>query len=81
MSFLTCTQFIPSNLRNLVVTQAIEIITLIKSKIKLETKNVNSKEAEKIISEFNKFKNDQSDIKKAETSIKNKAKSKKISKK
>ena len=58
-----------------------KIITLIKSKIKLETKNVNSKEAEKIISEFNKFNNDQGDIKKAETSIKNKAKSKKISKK
>ena len=59
-----------------------KIITLIKSKVKLETKIVNSKEAEKIISQFNKSNNDQSDIKKkAETSIKNKAKSKKISKK
>jgi len=58
-----------------------KIITLIKSKVKLETKNVNSKEAEKIISQFNKSNNDQSNIKKAETSIKNKAKSKKISKK
>ena len=31
-----------------------KIITLIKSKIKLEIKNINTKEAEEIISEFNK---------------------------
>ena len=31
-----------------------KIITLIKSKIKMEVKNISIKEAEKIISEFNK---------------------------
>ena len=51
-----------------------KIITLIKSKIKLTTKNLTTMEAEKIISDFNKPKLDKS---KAE----NKAKSKKISKK
>ncbi len=41
-----------------------KIITLIKSKIKLEIKNINTKEAEKIISEFNKPNLDQADIQK-----------------
>tara|TARA_B100000700_G_scaffold316521_1_gene406229 strand:- start:647 stop:2020 length:1374 start_codon:yes stop_codon:yes gene_type:complete len=58
-----------------------KIISLIKSKIKLIKKNINVKEAEKIISEFNKPNSDQSKIKKIESSTKNKAKSKKISKK
>ena len=58
-----------------------KIITLIKSKIKLEIKNINTKEAEKIISEFNKPNLDQADIKKTKSSDKNKVKSKKISKK
>ena len=58
-----------------------KIITLIKSKIKLEIKNINTKEAEKIISEFNKSNVDQTNTKKTESSDKNKVKSKKISKK
>ena len=58
-----------------------KIINLIKSKIKLEIKNINSKEAEKIISEFNKPNIDQSKIKKKEPSDKYTTKSKKISKK
>ena len=58
-----------------------KIITLIKSKIKLEIKNINTKEAEKIISEFNKPNLDQTNTKKTESPEKNKAKSKKISKK
>ena len=58
-----------------------KIISLIKSKIKLEVKNINTNEAEKIISEFNKPILDQSDSKKIKSSVKNKVKSKKISKK
>ena len=58
-----------------------KIINLIKSKIKLEIKNINTKEAEKIISEFNKPNVDQGDTKKTKSSDKNKAKPKKISKK
>ena len=58
-----------------------KIIKLIKSKIKLETKNINTKEAEKIISEFNKPNLDQGNTKKTKSSDKNKAKPKKISKK
>ncbi len=58
-----------------------KIISLIKSKIKLVEKNINIKEAEKIISEFNKPNFDKNKIKKTEPSTKNKAKSKKISKK
>jgi trigger factor len=58
-----------------------KIITLIKSKIKLITKNIDIKEAEKIISAFNKPNVDQSNLKKTESTSKNKAKSKKISKK
>ena len=54
---------------------------LIKSKIKLTSKEINSKEAEKIISEFNKP--DVKDIagNKSKSSSKDKLKSKKISKK
>ena len=58
-----------------------KIINLIKSNIKLDTKNINSKEAEKIISQFNKPNYEESDLKRTQTSVKNKAKSKKISKK
>ena len=58
-----------------------KIINLIKSKIKLEIKNINTKEAEKIISEFNKPNLDQGNTKKTKSSDKNKAKPKKISKK
>jgi len=58
-----------------------KIITLIKSKIKIEIKNINTKEAEKIISEFNKLNFDQTNTKKTQSHDKNKAKSKKISKK
>ena len=58
-----------------------KIINLIKSKIKLETKNINTKEAEKIISEFNKQKVVQTDVKKTASPKKNTTKSKKISKK
>tara|TARA_A100001015_G_scaffold269812_1_gene321798 strand:+ start:48 stop:1421 length:1374 start_codon:yes stop_codon:yes gene_type:complete len=58
-----------------------KIIALIKSKIKLEIKNINTKEAERIISEFNKSNVDQTNTKKTESPDKNKAKSKKISKK
>ena len=58
-----------------------KIITLIKSKIKLEVKNINTKEAEKIISEFNKLNLDKSSLKKTNTTDKNKVKPKKISKK
>ena len=58
-----------------------KIIELIKSKIKMTTKVINSKEAEKIITEFNKPNLD--DIKTAitKTSDNSKSKSKKISKK
>jgi len=58
-----------------------KIIDLIKSKINLNSKEINTKEAEKIISEFNKPNN--IDIEKSKTapSVKNKSKSKKISKK
>ena len=58
-----------------------KIINLIKSKIKLEVKNINTKEAEKIISEFNKSNLNQTDSKKTKSIYKNKAKSKKNSKK
>ena len=58
-----------------------KIISLIKSKIKLENKNINTKEAEKIISEFNKPNLEQVRTKKTQSSENNKSKSKKISKK
>ena len=57
------------------------ILDLIKSKIKLENKTVSTKEAEKIISEFNQPKTDKTDKSKTTTASKIKAKSKKISKK
>ena len=55
-----------------------KIINLIKSKIKLQTKNINNKEAEIIINKFNQA--NQSDTKKTFFQ-RNKVKSKKISKK
>ena len=58
-----------------------KIIELIKSKINLSSKEINSKEAEKIISEFNKPHLDTSDKSKTVSPAKNKSKSKKISKK
>ena len=54
---------------------------LMKSNIKLTTKEINTKEAEKIISEFNNPNQDQTKISKSKSSDKNKTKSKKISKK
>ena len=57
-----------------------KIINLIKSKINLTSKEVNAKEAEKIISEFNK-QNIDTDKSKTASPAKNKSKSKKISKK
>ena len=57
-----------------------KIIELIKSKINLVTKEINTKEAEKIIAEFNKP-NIDTEKTKTTSSAKNKSKSKKISKK
>ena len=57
-----------------------KIIELIKSKINLIKKEINTKEAEKIIAEFNKP-NVDTDKSKTTSSVKNKSKSKKISKK
>ena len=56
------------------------IIDLIKSKINLISKEINTSEAEKIIAKFNKTDVD-SDKTKTTTSTKDKIKSKKISKK
>ena len=47
---------------------------LIKSKIKLEIKNINTKEAEKIISEFNKPNTEKTDSQKTKSLDKNKVK-------
>ena len=58
-----------------------KIIELIKSKIKLSTKEINSKEAEKIISEFNKPNLDDVKSSKTKSTDKNNPKTKKISKK
>ena len=58
-----------------------KIIELIKSKIKLVTKDIDTKEAEKIISEFNKPNLDDVKISKTKSTDKNKPKLKKISKK
>jgi trigger factor len=58
-----------------------KIIELIKSKIKISTKVIESKEAEKIISELSKPRLDKTKTLKAKSSDKNKVKSKKISKK
>ena len=57
-----------------------KIIELIKSKINLISKEINTKEAEKIITEFNKPNEDIENFK-STSSQKNKSKSKKISKK
>ena len=54
-----------------------KIITLIKSKIKLEIKNINTKDAEQIISKFNKPNLNQTTTKKTQTSDKSKVKTKK----
>ena len=48
-----------------------KIITSIKSKIKLEIKNINTKEAEQIISKFNKSNLDQANTKKTQSSARN----------
>ena len=53
---------------------------LIKSKINLTSKEINTKEAEKIIAEFNKP-NIDSEKSRTTSSVKNKSKLKKISKK
>ena len=58
-----------------------KIISLIKSKIKLSAKEIGTKEAEKIISEFNKPNLDEKKSPKTKSSEKNKTKIKKISKK
>ena len=58
-----------------------KIIELIKSKIKMTTKIINSKEAEKIITEFNKPNLDDTKTAITKTSDKSQSKSKKISKK
>ena len=58
-----------------------KIIDLIKSKIKLNTKEIMTNEAEKIISEFNKPKSDKKELSKSKLPEKDKAKPKKISKK
>jgi trigger factor len=58
-----------------------KIIELIKSKIKITAREISSKEAEKIISEFNKPNLDNDKISKTKLPNKNKPKSKKISKK
>ena len=58
-----------------------KIIELIKSKINLSTKEISSKEAEGIISEFNKPKVGNSDKSKTTSTAKTKSKTKKISKK
>ena len=58
-----------------------KIISLIKSKIKLNTKEIDTKEAEKIISEFNKQNIVNKQSPKTKSSSKDKPKTKKISKK
>ena len=58
-----------------------KIINLIKSKIKLNIKEIDVKEAEKIISDFNKQNMDKSQSSKARSSNNEKARTKKISKK
>ncbi|MDC0489072.1 trigger factor, partial [Pelagibacteraceae bacterium] len=58
-----------------------KIIELIKSKIKLTTKEIDSKEAENIIYEFNKPNLNDTKAAKTKSSVKNNPKSKKISKK
>jgi len=58
-----------------------KIIEMIKSKIKLITKEIETKEAEKIISEFNKPNLADTKTSKTKSTENNKPKSKKISKK
>jgi len=58
-----------------------KIIELIKSKINLSLKEINSKEAEKIITEFTKPNVDTADKSKLVSPAKTKSKTKKISKK
>ena len=58
-----------------------KIINLIKSKIKLTIKEIDTKEAEKIISDFNKPDLGKKQTSKARISDKEKVKTKKISKK
>ena len=58
-----------------------KIIDLIKSKIKLTSKEINSKEAEKVISEFNRPDAKDATQNKSKSSSKDKSKLKKISKK
>ena len=58
-----------------------KIISLIKSKVTLNLKEINTKDAEKIISEFNKPNVDKKQSLKTKSSEKSEAKSKKISKK
>ena len=58
-----------------------KIISLIKSKIKLTSKEIGTKEAEKIISDFNKPNLEEKKSLKTKSSENNKSKSKKISKK
>ena len=55
-----------------------KIIELIKSKINLSSKEINSKEAEKIISEFNKPTEETSDKSKPPSLAKTKSKQKKL---
>ena len=58
-----------------------KIIELVKSKINLISKEINTKEAEKIITEFNKTDSKETNTTEAKPADKNKSKSKKISKK
>ncbi len=58
-----------------------KIINLIKSKIKINKKEIDTKEAEKIIFEFNKLNMDKNSTVKTKSSEKTKTKTKKISKK
>ena len=58
-----------------------KIIELIKSKINLAIKEIETKEAEKIISEFNKPYIEKKQSSKTKSSLKNKTQTKKISKK
>ena len=58
-----------------------KIITFIKSKIKLTSKNMTTAEAEKVISSYNKSGDAATKSKEVKSTVKNKTKSKKISKK
>ena len=58
-----------------------KIITFIKSKIKLTSKNMTTAEAEKVISSYNKSGDVATKSKEVKSTVKNKTKSKKISKK